>query len=96
MIRYMTAGESHGPALVGIIDGIPAGLRLDIPAIDAALAARQGGHGRSRRQQIEHDTIEFLAGLRGGVTLGSPLGVIIRNREWWTTHASGSVRAPAR
>ena len=81
MIRYLTAGESHGPALVGIIDGIPAGLRLDVAAIDAALAARQGGHGRSRRQQIEHDTVEFLAGLRGGVTLGSPLALVIRNRD---------------
>jgi len=81
MIRYLTAGESHGPALVGIIDGIPAGLRLDVGAIDAALAARQGGHGRSRRQQIEHDAIEFLAGLRGGVTLGSPLAIVIRNRD---------------
>lgn len=81
MIRYLTAGESHGPALVGIIDGIPAGLRIDVPAIDAALFARQGGHGRSRRQQIEHDTVEFLAGLRGGSTLGSPIAVVVRNRD---------------
>lgn len=81
MIRYLTAGESHGPALVGIIDGIPAGLRLDVEAIDAALSARQGGYGRSRRQQIEHDAVEFLAGLRGGSTLGSPIALVIRNRD---------------
>src|SRR5579863_10480749 len=81
MVRYLTAGESHGPALVGIIAGIPAGLALDVGAIDGALSARQGGHGRSRRQQIEHDVVEFLAGLRGGLTLGSPIGITIRNRD---------------
>jgi chorismate synthase len=82
MIRYMTAGESHGPALVGIIDGLPADLRIDSAAINAALAARQGGHGRGARMKIEHDTIEILAGVRGGRTLGSPVAVVIRNRDF--------------
>jgi chorismate synthase len=82
MFRYLTAGESHGPALVGILDGIPAGLRLDVPAIDATLRARQGGYGRGGRMKIETDAVEFLAGLRGGVTLGSPLAVVVRNRDF--------------
>lgn len=82
MIRYLTAGESHGPALVGIIDGIPAGLRLDVEGIDRQLTARQGGHGRSQRMKIEKDAVEFVAGLRGGVTLGSPLAMLIRNRDY--------------
>ena len=60
MFRYLTAGESHGPALVGILDGLPAGLHLDVPAIDAALLARQGGYGRGGRMKIETDRIEFL------------------------------------
>lgn len=82
MIRYMTAGESHGPALVGIIDGLPADLRIDTGAINAALAARQGGHGRGARMKIEQDTVEILAGVRGGRTLGSPVAVLIRNRDF--------------
>jgi chorismate synthase len=82
MFRYLTAGESHGPALVGILDGLPAGLRLDVEAIDDTLRARQGGYGRGRRMQIESDHAEFLAGLRGSVTLGSPLAVVVRNRDF--------------
>ncbi len=87
MFRYLTAGESHGPALVGILDGIPAGLRLDIPAIDATLRARQGGYGRGGRMKIESDAVEFLAGLRGSVTLGSPLAVVVRNRDFENNRA---------
>jgi chorismate synthase len=82
MITYLTAGESHGPALVGILNGIPAGLRLDVPAVDRALLERQGGHGRGARMKIEHDEVEILAGLRGSVTLGSPLALLIRNRDF--------------
>ena len=82
MIRYMTAGESHGPALVGIIDGLPADLAIDVDAINTALAARQGGHGRGARMKIEHDSIEILAGIRGARTLGSPVAVLIRNRDF--------------
>ncbi len=82
MFRYLTAGESHGPALVGILDGLPAHLELDVPAINATLRARQGGYGRGGRMKIESDEIEFLAGLRGGKTLGSPLAVLVRNRDY--------------
>jgi chorismate synthase len=84
MFRYLTAGESHGPALVGVLDGIPAHLRLDVEAIDATLARRQGGYGRGARMKIEQDQVEFLAGLRGGETLGSPIAVVVRNRDYLT------------
>lgn len=84
MFRYLTAGESHGPALVGILDGIPAHLRVNLDAIDETLARRQGGYGRSARMKIENDRVEFLAGLRGSETLGSPIAVIVRNRDYLT------------
>ena len=87
MIRYLTAGESHGPALVGIIDGLPAGLPLDVAAVNAALGARQQGHGRGGRMKIEADAVELLAGLRGGQTLGSPLALLIRNRDFENNRA---------
>jgi chorismate synthase len=80
-LRLSTAGESHGPALVGIVTGLPAGLTLDRDAIDAYLARRQQGYGRSPRQQIEQDRIEVLAGLRHGRTLGTPLAFLVRNRD---------------
>ncbi|HEY5426902.1 MAG TPA: chorismate synthase [Candidatus Tumulicola sp.] len=84
MFRYLTAGESHGPALVGILDGIPAHLKLDIAAINETLARRQGGYGRGARMLIERDEVEFLAGVRGGETLGSPIAAIVRNRDFQT------------
>ena len=80
-LRLATAGESHGPALVGILTGLPAGLLLDRDAIDADLARRQQGHGRSPRQQLEHDRVEVLAGLRHGRTLGTPLALVVHNRD---------------
>ncbi len=76
-----TAGESHGPALVAILGGLPAGLLLDRGAIDADLARRQQGYGRSPRQKLEQDTVEVLAGLRHGRTLGTPLALVVRNRD---------------
>jgi chorismate synthase len=76
-----TAGESHGPALVAIVSGLPAGLVLDKAAIDADLRRRQQGYGRSPRQQIETDEVEVLAGLRHGRTLGSPLALVVHNRD---------------
>jgi chorismate synthase len=81
-----TAGESHGPALVAILAGLPAGLVLDKGAIDADLRRRQQGYGRSPRQQIETDEVEVLAGLRQGRTLGTPLALVVRNRDHknWT------------
>jgi chorismate synthase len=78
-LRLATAGESHGPALVAILTGLPAGLVLDREAIDADLKRRQDGYGRSPRQQIEQDRVEVLAGLRHGATLGSPLALVVRN-----------------
>jgi chorismate synthase len=80
-LRLTTAGESHGPALVAIIEGLPAGLVLDRAAIDADLLRRQQGYGRSPRQRIEQDTVEVLAGLRHGRTLGTPLALVVRNRD---------------
>jgi chorismate synthase len=81
MLSLTTAGESHGPALVGILTGLPAGLTLDREAIDADLARRQQGYGRSPRQQIEQDRVEVLAGLRHGRTLGTPLALVVGNRD---------------
>jgi chorismate synthase len=81
VLRLTTAGESHGPALVGILTGLPAGLTLDREAIDSDLARRQQGYGRSPRQQIEQDRAEVLAGLRHGRTLGTPLAFVIQNRD---------------
>jgi chorismate synthase len=81
MLRLTTAGESHGPALVGILTGLPAGLTLERGAIDADLARRQQGYGRSPRQQIEQDRVEVLAGLRHGRTLGTPLAFLVQNRD---------------
>jgi len=81
MLSLTTAGESHGPALVAIVTGLPAGLALDRDAIDADLRRRQQGYGRSPRQQLEHDEVEVLAGLRHGRTLGTPLTLVVRNRD---------------
>jgi chorismate synthase len=81
VLRLTTAGESHGPALVGILTGLPAGLTLEREAIDADLARRQQGYGRSPRQRIEQDRVEVLAGLRHGRTLGTPLGLVVHNRD---------------
>ena len=81
MLSLTTAGESHGPALVAIVSGLPAGLALDRNAIDADLSRRQQGYGRSPRQQLEHDEVEVLAGLRHGRTLGTPLALVVRNRD---------------
>jgi chorismate synthase len=85
-LRLATAGESHGPALVAIVTGLPAGLLLDRDAIDADLRRRQEGYGRSPRQQIEQDRVEVLAGLRHGRTLGTPLALVVRNVDHknWT------------
>ena len=80
-LNLVTAGESHGPALVAILSGLPAGLVLDRDAINADLVRRQQGYGRSPRQQLEQDTVEVLAGLRHGRTLGTPLALIVRNRD---------------
>ena len=82
MLRYWTAGESHGPALVALVDGFPAGLAVDKAAIDHELKRRQGGYGRGGRQRIETDTVTFLSGLWKGITLGSPLALEVVNRDY--------------
>jgi chorismate synthase len=81
-LRFTTAGESHGPALVSILEGMPAGLPLLADDVNTELARRQQGYGRGRRMQIEKDTVEFLSGVRAGQTLGSPIAMTIANRDW--------------
>ncbi|MCK4684270.1 MAG: chorismate synthase [Pirellulales bacterium] len=81
MLRYWTAGESHGPALIALVDGFPAGLSIDNDAINSELQRRQGGYGRGGRQRIETDTVTFLSGLWKGKTLGSPLTLQVINRD---------------
>lgn len=80
--RFTTAGESHGPALTLIVEGVPAGLSLAPAQIDAELRRRQGGYGRGGRMRIESDRAEVLSGIRHGETLGSPISLLIRNRDW--------------
>jgi chorismate synthase len=82
MLRFTTAGESHGQALVSILEGMPAGVPLLAAHVDADLARRQQGYGRGRRMQIERDTAEILSGVRAGETIGSPIAMLIRNRDW--------------
>lgn len=81
-LRFITAGESHGPALVSTVEGVPAGLAVLAEQINVDLARRQQGYGRGRRMQIERDEVEFLSGVRAGETLGSPVAMLIRNRDW--------------
>ncbi|MDQ4144048.1 MAG: chorismate synthase [Actinomycetota bacterium] len=81
-LRYLTAGESHGPGLVAILEGLPAGLPVAIKDIEDELARRRHGYGRGPRMKIEKDALEVLSGLRAGRTLGSPLAISIRNTEW--------------
>jgi len=80
-LRFLTAGESHGPALTVIVEGLPAGVSIDRAAIDADLRRRQGGYGRGGRMKIETDSVEVLAGVRHGLTLGSPVTLLVRNRD---------------
>lgn len=80
-MRWLSAGESHGPALGLLLEGLPAGLPLDAARVDAELARRQQGHGRGGRMAIEHDRVEILAGLRHGLTLGSPLLLVVQNLD---------------
>ncbi|MEP6691206.1 MAG: chorismate synthase [Gemmatimonadaceae bacterium] len=82
MIRFTTAGESHGKALIALLEGLPSGLPLLAADVDHELARRQGGYGRGRRMQIEKDAVEFLAGVRAGETIGSPIAMLIPNRDW--------------
>jgi chorismate synthase len=82
MLRFLTAGESHGPALTVIVEGLPAGIPVDRAAIDSDLRRRQGGYGRGGRMKIEKDAVEVLSGVRHGRTLGSPVSLLIRNKDF--------------
>src|SRR3954466_9976961 len=82
MLRFTTAGESHGKALVTIVEGLPAGLPVSAEWVDRELSRRMQGYGRGARMKIERDQIEWLAGIRAGETLGSPVAMLIQNRDW--------------
>lgn len=82
MLRYFTAGETHGKCLTAIVEGMPSGVKISIDKINEALARRQQGYGRGGRMLIERDTAEILSGVRGGYTLGSPIAIKIENRDW--------------
>ncbi|HYT69492.1 MAG TPA: chorismate synthase [Vicinamibacterales bacterium] len=96
MLRFLTAGESHGRALVVILEGLPAGLSIDPDAITRDLRRRQGGYGRGRRMAIESDRAEILSGVRAGQTLGGPVAMTIENRDWpnWQYTMRATVEAP--
>ena len=81
MLKFLTAGESHGKCLVGILEGIPANLKIDFDFVNSELARRQQGYGRGGRMAIEQDTAEFVAGVRGGITTGAPIAFIINNKD---------------
>ncbi len=81
-MRYLTAGESHGPQLTTIIEGVPAQLELIEEDINRDLARRQGGYGRGRRMQIEKDRVQFMSGVRHGKTTGAPLALVVENKDW--------------
>ena len=93
-MRFTTAGESHGPALVSILEGLPAGVPIAAADIDRELVRRQQGYGRGRRMQIETDAVEILSGVRAGESLGSPIAMLIQNRDWknWSEIMDASLR----
>ncbi len=82
MLRFQTAGESHGQALVALLSGLPAGLRIDFDFVNREMKRRQGGYGRGGRMKLETDTPQFLSGVRHGQTVGSPITILIENRDW--------------
>src|SRR6266567_3405854 len=86
MLKFTTAGESHGRALVAILEGLPAGLPIEVDHINYELKRRQWGYGRGGRMKIEQDQVEILSGVRHGLSLGSPLALMIDNKDWanWT------------
>jgi chorismate synthase len=97
MLRFLTAGESHGQALVTVVDGLPAGLAVEEAAINDDLARRQTGYGRGQRMRIEADRAEILSGVRAGVTTGGPVALLILNRDWknWQRTMHVGVSPPA-
>ena len=95
MIRYLTAGESHGKGLIGILEGMPAGLEVSEPEIDHDLKRRQMGYGRGERMRIEQDHAQILSGVRYGITLGSPIALQIENKDWPNWEERMRIDAPA-
>src|SRR6188472_3015912 len=97
MLRFLTAGESHGKGLVVILEGMPAGLHIDFDAVTEQLKRRQGGYGRGRRMAIESDRAEILSGVRAGETIGGPIAMSIENRDWvnWQYTMRTTAEAPA-
>src|SRR3954466_3808880 len=87
VLRWLTAGESHGPALVAILEGVPAGIELTSASVAAELARRRLGYGRGARMAFGQDVVEFIGGLRHGLTIGSPVAIRVANSEWpkWET-----------
>src|ERR1700746_4034393 len=92
MLSFRTAGESHGQALIALIEGLPAHLSIDFEFIDHALKRRQGGYGRGGRMKIEKDKVRFLSGVRHGKTIGSPIAMMIEKRDWPNWEETMSVR----
>ena len=95
MLRYLTAGESHGQALVVIIEGMPAGLHITVDDIQIEMARRRLGYGRGPRQKFEHDELTLVGGVRHGRTLGSPIAIEIRNSEWFRSDKWHAEMSPA-
>ena len=95
MLSFRTAGESHGQALIALVEGLPAHLTIDFEFIDHELKRRQGGYGRGGRMKIERDQVRFLSGVRHGKTLGSPIAMMIENRDWSNWEQIMSVREVA-
>ena len=97
MLRWLTAGESHGPALVGIIEGVPAGVELTAAEVQDALARRRLGYGRGARMKFEQDEVTMLGGVRHGLTQGGPVAIAVANTEWpkWETVMSADPVDPA-
>ena len=90
ILRLMTAGESHGPMLVSILEGLPAGIPIDVATINADLKRRMGGYGRGKRMKIENDHARIVGGVRYGQTLGSPIAYLIENKDWPNWHETKS------
>ena len=95
MLRYLTAGESHGQALVAVVEGLPAGLQVTAEDIQQELGRRRLGYGRGPRQRFEVDEIELLGGIRHGRTLGSPVSILIKNTEWFRSDVWHEEMSPA-
>ena len=96
-MQYVTAGESHGPQLTAIVEGVPAGLRISEAAINADMKRRQSGYGRGERQQIESDVVRIVSGVRFGRTIGSPITLVVENNDYanWQDRMSEFGEPPA-